>query len=256
MLRFNGDFFVQLGMLPQVWPRLISGIEPEGESMGACFGAIKHLKTECERLQLPSSLAQCKTIELYVTQKMLHASGSFQEFGRMLVDLYSRALDELNGRCLLMVTLDTADAYEHPEIGWELPIQAFHSSETDIAEAQRCYALDRSTACVFHLMRALESPLKTLATELGIVKHSPTWEAYLSSMTDQIKKKFPDKTKAHADKREYFTSLEGQLRAIKTAWRNPTMHGIAKLYTPGMAHELIILVRAFMRHAGEELCER
>jgi hypothetical protein len=252
MLRLYSTFFLQLGLLPQIWPRLNAGIEPDNDSLSAMVGAVKHLMEDAERLQMPSTLAQCKSIEYYVTK---HRPKTFQEIGRLVTDLYGRALDELAGRCLLMVTLDRKTAYEEPVKGWELPIEAFHSSQNDIEEAQRCYALDRSTACVFHLMRALETPLKVLSNELGIVKHKPTWEAYLSVMPDHIKAKFPDQTKEHGEKRAYFTALEGHLRAIKTAWRNPTMHEIARVYTSEMAHELIVLVRGFMREAAVELCE-
>jgi hypothetical protein len=258
MLRFYSEFFKSLGILPQVWPRLNSGIEPEKFSMQSSFGAVKHLADESERLQLPSTLAQCRTIERWVTQDLRRDGGgaTFQELGRMFVELYSRALDELEHRHFLVVTLDKVAAYERPLDGWELPIQAFHSSQQDIEEAQRCYALSRSTACVFHLMRALEIPLKVLSAHLDIVKHAPTWNAYLAVMADKIKEKYPDKSKSHADKVMYFSGLEGQLRAIKIAWRNPTMHDIAKVYTPEMAYELIVLVRGFMREAALELCEQ
>ncbi len=104
-------------------------------------------------------------------------------------------------------------------------------------------------------MRSLETPLRLLSAELGIVKHSPTWEAYLSAMEKAIGAKFPDKTRAHQEKRSYFSALEGQLRAIKTAWRNPTMHEIARTYTEEMSNELSVLVRGFMREAARELQE-
>jgi hypothetical protein len=78
---------------------------------------------------------------------------------------------------------------------------------------------------------------------------------YLSAMTTAIQIKFPEKTGAHAEKRAYFTALEGHLRAMKTAWRNPTMHDIAKAYTDEMSHELIVLVRGFMREAAREFRE-
>ena len=46
--------------------------------------------------------------------------------------------------------------------------RAFPSSKGDIDEAGKCLALDRGTACVFHLMRILEIGLQLLAAKLGI----------------------------------------------------------------------------------------
>jgi hypothetical protein len=153
------------------------------------------------------------------------------------------------------VRSDKASHFTEPLQSWSEAILAFRSSRDDIEEAEKCFALERNTACVFHLMRALESPLKCLSAELVIVKHSPTWDAYLSKMAESILAKFPDKSKAHADKRAYFAALEGHLRAIKTAWRNPTMHEIARIYTSEMANELLVLIRGFMREAATELKE-
>jgi hypothetical protein len=256
MLRFHADAFCRaMGILPQVWPRLNAGVSPDEESVGAFGGAVQELDKCCLELQLPVSHVQANAIMQRVRLASQGRTVPFTELGRMTTELYSRVIDELASRYFLMLKTENVSAYAEPLGGWDIPIRAFHSIQDEITEAQKCYALERSTACVFHLMRALEVPLKVLSTELGIVKHSPTWEAYLSVMEKAIATKFPEKTKAHGEKRAYFTALEGQLRAIKTAWRNPTMHEIAKLYTSEMANELLVLVRGFMREAAKELQE-
>lgn len=253
MLRFYAHGFVRAGgIFAQVWHRLLHGIHPDQTSMDAYFYECKYLIGECERLGLPVSLKQGRTIEKYVTGD---GEKTLTEMGRQLVEFHTRIIDELEGQHFLMLPTDKAVIFTEPLRGWDVQIKAFGPSQTDIEEAQKCYVLQRYTACVFHLMRALETPLKLLSAALGIVKHSPTWEAYLSAMATAIQVKFPDKSKAHQDKRTYFTGLEGQLRAIKTAWRNPTMHEIARVYTEEMAHELIVHVRGFMREAATELQE-
>lgn len=253
MLRFFAHDFVRgCGVFAQVWHRLLNGIHPDDNSMQAYFGECKALIAECERLGLPVSLKAGRTIERYITS----GATSLPEMGRQLVEFHTRIIDELEGQHFLMIPADKAAIYTDPLRGWDDQIKAFGSSQTDIEEAQKCFVLQRFTACVFHLMRALETPLRLLSTELGIVKHSPTWQAYLSVMEKAIAAKFPDKSKAHEEKRIYFSALEGQLRAIKTAWRNPTMHEIARVYTEEMAQELIVLVRGFMREAARELREQ
>jgi hypothetical protein len=154
-----------------------------------------------------------------------------------------------------MVNPTKTEHYSEPLKEWTVPLAAFRSIQFDVEEAEKCFALERPTACVFHLMRTLEVALQSLSAELGIVKHSPTWEGYLSVMPTKIQEKFPNKTKADAEKREYFSGLEGHLRAMKTAWRNPTMHQVAKMYTDEQAHELLVLIRGFMREAARELKE-
>ena len=46
---------------------------------------------------------------------------------------------------------------------------SFPETAEEIREAGRCYALGRDTACVFHLMRAVEHGLRALVGALGVV---------------------------------------------------------------------------------------
>jgi hypothetical protein len=162
-------------------------------------------------------------------------------------DLLRRLQDELEAAVFLHVPSGAATLYKQPRKGWESVLEAFPSVTVDIEEAARCLALDRGTACVFHLMRIIEPALKAVSDALNIVKHSPTWQAYLTAMPAAVNNKYSGHTSADHQWREYYAELEGQLRAIKDAWRNPTMHNIATIYTPEMAHDLSVLVRAFMR---------
>lgn len=171
----------------------------------------------------------------------------FREFRR-------RVQDELELVSILWLPPERARYYDRDIFGSTIAA-AFPSASFDLEEGARCFAVGRFTACVFHLMRAQEVTLGALSAHLRIVKHSPTWEAYLSAMPSAIQAAYPNKDKAHGDKRTYFSGLEGQLRSIKTAWRNPTMHQIAKTYTEEMAEELVVLVRGFMREAATELKE-
>lgn len=59
----------------------------------------------------------------------------------------------------------------------------FPSAAFDIAEAGRCLALERSTACVFHLMRVVEVAIKVVSAFLGVDEpKSPNWGSWLSAL--------------------------------------------------------------------------
>ena len=45
--------------------------------------------------------------------------------------------------------------------------KAFGDTVEDVAEAASCLGLERSTACVFHLMRALEAAAAVVASKIG-----------------------------------------------------------------------------------------
>jgi hypothetical protein len=176
-----------------------------------------------------------------------------EEIGRQVTDLYSRVVDELDGRHFVMVT--KPGEYEEPRKWWADGIAKFPSITFDAEEASKCFALERPTAAVFHMMRILEAPLAVIARELGTNKHSPTWNAYLDAFKRDAAKKYPLPHGEDRRMRDYFAGLEAQLRAIKDAFRNPTMHSIERTYTTENAHELFVLMRGFLREAGKELAE-
>jgi hypothetical protein len=227
-------------------------------NFGALGSAVHDLRIESEVLGLPATLAQVNRIDEYVRSWGNERSVSDSSF-RLLSQMAGMALqtlsDELAARQCYVLPPQRRE-YVSSGLAIDQNIRdAFPSVVDELTEAGKCYGFGRSTATVFHLMRALEIPLAALLKTLGITKHSPTWNAYLSAMAEAIKVMFPDKSRAHAEKREYFTVLEGQLRAIKDAWRNPTMHEIGKNYTDETAHELIVLVRGLFREAAKELRE-
>ena len=128
---------------------------------------------------------------------------------------------------------------------------SFPTASFDIAEAGKCLALGRNTACVFHLMRVVEIGLKALGRELEApIEGIDSWEDILRKLRDALKLRLFDKRPDPS--KQYFDSLIGYLYAIKTAWRNPTMHIGAK-YDEEEAAGIFNAVKIFMRTAAEKL---
>lgn len=63
---------------------------------------------------------------------------------------------------------------------------AFPRAAEDISEAGKCLALDRSTAAVFHLMRAMESAVGRLSLKLDIPNPDREWGKLLSDIPKKI----------------------------------------------------------------------
>ena len=122
---------------------------------------------------------------------------------------------------------------------------SFPSALADLEEACKCLAFARSTAGVFHLMRATEAGLKSAAKLLGI-PYAPSWEAYITQLNTKITAKHKTKTVRWKRDEPYFKELLGDFQAIKLAWRNPTMH-IVRRYTQEEAEDVLVAVRAFMQ---------
>jgi hypothetical protein len=121
-------------------------------------------------------------------------------------------------------------------------IKSFPSAEDDIREAGNCFALDRPTASVFHLMRVLEAGLKVTAKALSVT-YKTDWGQC-----------FRDIEKQGDQSDQFFKEAIAFLRSIKNVWRNPTMH-IERMYSEQEAERILRAVQTFMAHLATKLAE-
>lgn len=149
---------------------------------------------------------------------------------------------------------------DRPLFGAEVR-ENFSSGADEIDEAAKCLALGRSTACVFHLMRAMEISLIAIRKCLGLPESTEprerNWGMILQSLRDEVKRrKKPQSSgwKNLADQR-FFDDLLGSMTAVKEVWRDPTMH-VEKRYLPDEANEIFAAVRTLMKKIASRMNEK
>jgi hypothetical protein len=100
----------------------------------------------------------------------------------------SRLRDELEETHLFVVSADNAKYLDEskPLFGDDVSSK-FPSASYDIEEAGKCLALRRSTACVTHLMRALEPVLGVLAGKLSVPTDRANWHNIIDRIEAKIK---------------------------------------------------------------------
>jgi hypothetical protein len=85
-----------------------------------------------------------------------------------LRDIISRIRDDCKSRLYLQIAPDDESLLDLSIDHFGAQVrQSFGDAVEDIAEAAACLALERPTACVFHLMRALEVATAVVANKLG-----------------------------------------------------------------------------------------
>lgn len=131
----------------------------------------------------------------------------------------------------------------------------FTAATTDIAAAARCLALREGTACVFHLMRALEHGLHELARSVSISMASTVELENWKNIIDQIeaairkeRKAVAATPKSHAkDQRlQRFGEIALQLGYFKDAWRNHVSHA-RQIYDTDQARSVWNHTQEFMQ---------
>lgn len=139
----------------------------------------------------------------------------------------------------------------------------FSSSRYDIAEAGKCMALERWTAAVLHLMRALEPALLALQTEVQASVPKDQWqqmilqiEKAIRTMDADLHSGQPPKHSRAATKDEiaWFSDTATHFRYLKDAWRNFATHGKDR-YDKDEAARIYNNVRDFMIQLSSKLSE-
>lgn len=101
-------------------------------------------------------------------------------------------------------------------------IDVFPEASSDVEEAGRCFALGRHTACVFHLMRVVEVPLRRIAKLILPDDQKPNWDPVLKKIEAELK--LPPKERTLQGSQQFYGELVAQMHAVKVAWRNKVMH--------------------------------
>lgn len=119
---------------------------------------------------------------------------------------------------------------------------AFPKASEEVSEGAKCLALQRNTACVFHLMRAMELSVARLAEAIPTGKPTDKeWGKILSDIGAAIE------AMPRGAKRNQWSESHSHLYHVKQAWRNDTMHP-KKTYTDEQAQAVFDAVRSFMVH--------
>lgn len=150
---------------------------------------------------------------------------------------------------------------KEPSFGADVALKYPTMAVFEIDEAAKCFALGRSTAAVFHLMRIMEIGIRTTARCLGILDPIKAGDRNWGNILKDIKADLdahngqnPTKTWAAANDKDLFESVYVSLDAVRVAWRNTTMH-VENKYTADEAEHIFVAVRGFMRRLASRCDE-
>jgi hypothetical protein len=255
MLRqLRADSFVGCtNSITKYWHGLGHGGQMTDPGLTELASSLGELQRECETNSFNSSVNQILRIKEYFS----NGSVTNQVLSQLLGELIVRVQEDLEREMFLHIPVASVMLYEPKEsLFGHLVASGFPSASFDIAEAGKCLALHRSTACVFHLMRVMEIGLTALATRFNVPAAHSNWEPLLGKIEKAIAEidKDPNRPATWKDEREFYSQCASYFRIVKDAWRNYTAHARGK-YTEDEADELFRSVRSFMQKLATRLHE-
>lgn len=239
--------------------------------LGSVLSAVRQ---DCELLDLVSASKQVETIrdtlgrmsDQRITPTWSQLTGLIAELRRRIEEdleecVFFQVPPDKRRRCfkrnrkdgITEFTLKTAAEFLGAEV-----VTQFPSAALDIEEAEKCFSRGCETACVFHLQRVMEIGLRALGHSLNNPnldpKRNPSWESILKKSDEELQKPAAQRSPEWQTAPQFFAEATANLRAVKDAWRNPTMH-IQVWYDAEKATEVVNSVGAFMRHLATRLHE-
>jgi len=179
-----------------------------------------------------------------------------EQLRRDLESLRRQMVDEIKTRLFLHVPPADVDLYLESEPFGAAVGAAFPSAIHDVREAAICLALDRSTACVLHLMRVLELCIKRgINPRLKIeLKGDRKWADYIGAIRNRVKNKPRLPGIDWQLDEPFYDRVADDLDNIRAIWRNPTMHAAAS-YQPRDARSIFGFFHSFMEHLATRVKE-
>ncbi len=215
-----------------------------------------------EFLRLELKITAETTNEVIAELQNQSTSHNFQWLMDQARSIQSLSKKEIEGKAFFYVPADRARFFprtKDPHLFGRAVGDAFPAAFQDIAESGACLALDRTTACVFHLMRTLEIGLRALGNKFGVSLEHTNWAPALDQIESRIRNMHKDAAwKAFPDckqQQEFYAQAASHFSIFKDAWRNYTMH-VRGFYTEEQAERIFEHVKAFMQKLAERLSER
>jgi len=175
----------------------------------------------------------------------------------------AKAFREVSGNREIYVVGRSGCAYvERSGFGPEVQV-AFPASHVEINAARHCYALGQPTACVFHLMRAVEHGLRELAACSGITNPKVAIEfQFWNELIEQVDRNYRTATMQWSKGAEksaalaFFGATVSSLYGFKDDVRNILMHArTGGLYDEARALSVMGQVETFMKRLASRISE-
>lgn len=132
-------------------------------------------------------------------------------------------------------------------------LERFPIAIFDITEANRCMAMGLPTAAVFHAMRVTEAGMRALRCCMGITEPFEGGERNWSNILRRVDSAIRDRGREWAES-DFFLEISVQLNAVRTAWRNTTMH-LEKTYGREDAERIISATKGLMVKISDRMDE-
>ena len=215
---------------------------------------MKGIYRECVELELMASAKTAeKIIRLYKDK-----TSSYREQTALVDELKERITDELEGHFFLSMSPSEADRYDNWDKDWAEILTRFGEATRDVEEMNKCFALSRYTASMFHALHVAEWGSICLGDFIGVTDPKKGWGPTAKKLRELVDGGHSSLPATLTGKFEFLEQMNREIDSMVLAWRHKVDHAANHLaivpntdFTPDIAEHIIGAVRIFMQRLLE-----
>jgi hypothetical protein len=223
---------------------------------GIILDRFRRLKDECDRLNLQMTSSLIEDAIPYAEgwkdgAPLLHTDM------HNICDILAR---ELSQQLFIRINAGRRTFYDDPFGNWASVISRFGSVIRDVEEMNKCFALSRYTAAMFHAMQIAEAGAIELGDYIAVTDPKRGWDATRRKLDELVRQGHLQLPAPLTGKFEFLEQMHREIDTMVLAWRNKIDHAANRLaiipntdFTPDIAEHIMGAVRVFMLRLAEGL---
>jgi hypothetical protein len=221
---------------------------------------LRSLASHCERLPMTRLATLELTGHIENPSKLASWTQTESTFLNCLADIQGRLKDELSLNLFFSLPQRMKEIFDEPFKGWESIMQRFTAVTRDVEEMNKCFALCRYTAAMYHAIQIAEGGAIELGNYIGVTDHRKGWGPTERGLRELIKAGHNKLPPALTGKFAFLEQMHREIDSMVLAWRNKIDHAADRLsilpntdFTPDIAEHIMGAVRIFMLRLMEGL---
>jgi hypothetical protein len=179
---------------------------------------------------------------------------------KMLDTITDRLPDELSTKLFFQVPHSRREFFENPLSGWEAVVKRFDACVRDVEEMNKCFALSRYIAAMYHALQVAEVGAIELGNKIGVTDPKKGWGPTTRRLSELVKSGHSKFDASMGVTFDFVEQMNREVETMKLAWRHKVDHAANHLailpnsdFTPDVAEHIMKSVRLFMDRLVEEL---
>ena len=256
LLRIYGKNYVRLSNCLGIISAALSVSDPKiahHDLVISALGMFDGMKPQLIAVGLTATAAQIARAE-----EIWNLYHKPELFAMQCQELLHRLEDELSLSFFFTLPQERAEYFEEPLKNWKDIFKRFPNTIRDIEEMNKCFALCRYTAAMYHAMQIAEIGAIELGNYIGVTDHRKGWGPTERKLREIIKSGYDHLPAALNGKFAFLEQMHREIDSMVLAWRNKLDHAADRLailpstdFTPDIAEHIMSAVRIFMLRLTE-----